>query len=198
MERRICTKCGVEKDIIEYSLHKPNKDGIHKWCKNCVKNHAKEYHENNKTIIKEKHKKYYQENKKSINECSKKWKELNQTKIKEYRKKYRKENPSICNMYKQKYKAKSKQLPSTLTVTQWNYAKEYFDNKCAYCGKIKPLQQEHFIALSNGGGYTQDNIIPSCGGCNSSKNDRTFKFWYIRQSFYSKEREDKILKYLSL
>jgi 5-methylcytosine-specific restriction endonuclease McrA len=74
---------------------------------------------------------------------------------------------------------------------------ETFDNKCAYCGKEKPLAQDHFVPLSKGGEYTNNNIICSCKSCNSSKSDKDFFEWYPEQLFYSKEREAKILKYLN-
>mgnify|MGYP003489420683 CR=1 FL=1 len=72
-----------------------------------------------------------------------------------------------------------------------------FNNKCAYCGKEKPLSQEHFVALSKGGEFTINNIIPSCQNCNSSKRATDFFEWYPKFKHYSKKREQIILKFLN-
>ena len=83
-----------------------------------------------------------------------------------------------------------------MTLKQWNYIKGKFNNKCAYCGEEKLLEQEHFIPVNKGGEYTSNNIIPACKHCNSSKQDSNFFEWYPKQDFYSKEREEFILNHL--
>lgn len=109
---------------------------------------------------------------------------------------WRLKNKEKCVLYKAKYCAKKAELPSTLTYDQWNIVKRYFGNKCAYCGKEVPLQQDHFVPLSKGGEYTHNNIIPACRSCNTSKHAQNFFDWYPRQKFYSKKREQRILKFL--
>lgn len=102
----------------------------------------------------------------------------------------------------QKREARKKQLPRTLTKAQWEECKNHFrDNQkilhCAYCNKtIKHASLEHFIPLSRGGWLVKNNVLPVCINCNSSKNDRDFFDWYPTKSFYSPEREKKILDYL--
>lgn len=96
----------------------------------------------------------------------------------------------------QRRKARKLGLSATFAYKQWIECKEYFNNRCAYCGKEDSLAQEHFIASANGGGYEKSNIVPSCMMCNSHKRDLDFFEWYSQQEFYSKEREQKILKYL--
>ena len=59
-----------------------------------------------------------------------------------------------------------------------------------------PLEQEHFIPLSKGGGYSMGNIIPACRACNASKSDKDFFEWYPEYKYYSEERENKILDFL--
>lgn len=97
----------------------------------------------------------------------------------------------------QRRKSLKRKLPSTFTDKQWEKCKKYFDGKCAYCGNgTDKLEQDHFIALSNNGEYTKNNIVPACRFCNTSKKNKDFFEWYSQQEFYSKEREKKILKYL--
>jgi endogenous inhibitor of DNA gyrase (YacG/DUF329 family) len=84
-----------------------------------------------------------------------------------------------------------------LTDKEWEECKKFFDFKCAYCGKeTDKLEQEHFIPQNIGGLLTKNNIIPSCKGCNCSKNNDNVLKWYKSQSFFSKERLLKILVYL--
>jgi NMD protein affecting ribosome stability and mRNA decay len=65
-------------------------------------------------------------------------------------------------------------LPATLTQKEWNDILEKYNYSCAYCGcNDKPLAQEHWIPSSRGGGYTADNIVPSCTHCNSRKRSMT-------------------------
>jgi 5-methylcytosine-specific restriction endonuclease McrA len=212
MEKRICTKCNIEKDIKEYNLQKSNSGGVSYWCRDCCSKYKKQYRKNNKEAIREYYKKYREENKESIKENKKQYVEDNKEVIKEYHKRYTEDNKEVMKKYKKKYveehrdiysiytqkrNAILKQLPSTLTLEQWDNVKQHFNNSCAYCGKEKPLAQEHFIPLSKGGEYSHNNIIPSCQSCNSSKSNKVFEEWYSKQKYYSNKREQKIYKFLN-
>lgn len=83
-----------------------------------------------------------------------------------------------------------------LTNEQWKETLSYFDNKCAYCGNESEVTYDHFHPFSKGGDFMKGNIIPSCRSCNSSKNADYFHEWYPKQTFYSADRESKILKYI--
>ena len=100
-------------------------------------------------------------------------------------------------MRNQRRMALKRKLSSTLTLAQWENMKMHFNNKCAYCGKELPLAQEHFLALTKGGEYTVNNIIPSCKTCNSSKCNKDFFTWYPKYKYFSKKREKIILKFLN-
>jgi len=166
-------------------------------------------------------KRYYMENKESIAKRQKENREVNKEKLKmeretpefkkyvreyyrknkkilyEKKKEYAKTHRDEINIIAQRGRNRRRNLPSTLTVEQWENIKIHFDNKCAYCGKELFLAQDHFLALSKGGEYTANNIIPSCKSCNSSKWNRDFFTWYKTYEFYSKTRESKILKFLN-
>jgi len=87
-------------------------------------------------------------------------------------------------------------LASTFTLEQWKQCKNYFSDRCCYCGQKLKLAMEHLIPVAKGGSYNQQNIVPACGSCNSSKGTKPFHSWYESYKFYSKERESKILEYL--
>lgn len=217
---KICTKCNKELPAtLEYFRKKEKgKYGLSAQCKEC----DKEYYGSNKKRILATQKNYAQEHKEKITAYRKEYRKNNRQKIlendrtyylnniekfREYekknkirifkcRKKYRETHKDQFKFYRQNREAKKRELPYSLNKKQWVKIKQYFGNKCAYCGKEEPLAQEHFIPLSKGGEYTINNIIPSCKSCNSSKRDKNFFEWYSKYKYYSKKREKTILKYL--
>jgi 5-methylcytosine-specific restriction endonuclease McrA len=53
---------------------------------------------------------------------------------------------------------------------------------CAYCGATEtPLQRDCVLALSRGGRYTLDNIVPACRSCNTSKCNDEVTSWLRRK-----------------
>lgn len=178
--------------------------------------YMKQWREKNKERLTEYQKQYISTNRGKISEYNKQFRIDNPEKVTEQERRYNKkryknnpqyfidrvtqwakDNPDRVNMKKQRRKSQAKQLPNTFTIEEWEDAKAYFGNKCCYCGDETTLQQEHFIPLSKGGWYTVQNIIPACKSCNCSKNDSDFFKWYPRQEYYSKDRENKIIRYLN-
>lgn len=68
-------------------------------------------------------------------------------------------------------------LQDDLTYEQWEFACEWFDDCCAYCGKEALLGEDHLVPLSKGGPRTVLNVIPCCKSCNSSKRDALAQDW---------------------
>jgi 5-methylcytosine-specific restriction endonuclease McrA len=53
---------------------------------------------------------------------------------------------------------------------------------CAYCGETaQPLQRDCVLALSRGGRYTLDNVVPACRSCNASKCNGEVTIWLRRK-----------------
>ena len=158
---------------------------------------SKQYYKDHKEKFAENEKRYRQNNKEHIDEHGRKYRQENKERISEHNKQWANENKDKRNSITNRYRARKRELDSTLTAKQWESIKLYFGDTCAYCGRALPLEQEHFVALSKGGEFTHNNIIPSCRSCNSSKNSKNFSQWYLKQLFFSKKREQKILKYLN-
>ena len=154
--------------------------------------YKKKWYQENAEKHRERQKKWHQEN----TEHTKKYYQENIGKIRERIKKWRQENPEKLREHSQKRRARESKLPATLTVEQWEKIKESFNGRCAYCGKENKLEQEHFIPLSKGGEYTNNNIVPACRVCNSSKNAKDFFKWYPTYKHYNRKREKAILKFL--
>jgi len=76
---KVCTKCGVEKDVEEFYRNKARKSGVGVYCRCCVKiirstdavkesrkEYAKKYYTKNKEKIIASTRKYYEENKEHL------------------------------------------------------------------------------------------------------------------------------------
>lgn len=194
-----------------YELHKEQ-----------IARYKKQYSEVNKEKIVQYRKKYYITHKERFALLNKQYRELHRDQSIQYSRQYHKENAELYAQYRSKNKERNAQmsrlwkrsnldkclileqkrraikanLPANFTAEQWEVCKRHFNNRCAYCGEEKKLVQDHFVALSKGGSYTSENIIPSCQRCNSSKNNRDFAEWYPRQATYNKANEQKILSYI--
>ena len=162
-----------------------------------LKDRAKTYRDNNKEKIKILMEQWRKENKEIIIEYRTKYSQANNERLAMLSKKWQKENPEACRINNQKRRSKKKELESTLTLEQWEQMKKDFNYCCAYCGKKRKLTHEHFIALSNNGEYTHNNIVPVCVSCNASKGNKSFWEWFPTYRYYSKKRESFVLKYLN-
>lgn len=68
-----------------------------------------------------------------------------------------------------------------LTPAEWSALKEAWGG-CAYCGENdKPLQRDCVLAVSRGGRYTLENVVPSCASCNASKCNAEITSWMRRK-----------------
>jgi 5-methylcytosine-specific restriction endonuclease McrA len=68
-----------------------------------------------------------------------------------------------------------------LSAEQWAALRDTWGG-CAYCGATdRPLQRDCVLALSRGGRYTLDNIVPACGRCNASKCNDEVTGWMRRK-----------------
>ncbi|MFH7244292.1 MAG: HNH endonuclease [Spirulina sp.] len=65
----------------------------------------------------------------------------------------------------------------SFSEADWKATKEYFENKCAYCGAETDLVIEHAIPINREklGEHRLGNLIPSCKACNTSKAGKDFR-----------------------
>lgn len=70
-----------------------------------------------------------------------------------------------------------------LTAAQWAAIKTAWDG-CAYCGATDgTMQRDCVMAISRGGRYTIDNVVPACSSCNASKCNDEVTAWLRRKRF---------------
>ena len=68
-----------------------------------------------------------------------------------------------------------------LTPAQWASIKAAWSG-CAYCGAADgALQRDCVMAISRGGRYTIDNVVPACAACNASKCNDEVTGWLRRK-----------------
>ncbi|WP_143532268.1 HNH endonuclease [Saccharothrix sp. ALI-22-I] len=80
-----------------------------------------------------------------------------------------------------KRKRRMERVENDLSVAEWAALKVAWGG-CAYCGSTGvPLQKDCVQALSRGGRYTLDNIVPACGSCNASKCNAEVTGWLRRK-----------------
>jgi 5-methylcytosine-specific restriction endonuclease McrA len=67
-----------------------------------------------------------------------------------------------------------------LTTEEWMSLIEAWGG-CAYCGSTDTaLQRDCVLAISRGGRYTLDNVVPACRSCNASKCNDEVTGWLRR------------------
>lgn len=85
---------------------------------------------------------------------------------------------------------------------QWKETVIFFGGECAYCGRTmhkgERLTRDHLEPVSDGGATIQDNIVPACHSCNSSKGAEEWREWYMKQPFFSQERMNRIFKWRTI
>jgi len=162
-ELKRCTKCNNEYPRTQKHWHRANKnpDGLQYWCKTCLLAYNRIWHKNNPE---------------SRKATMRKWADNNLDVKHAIERRWRKDNPDKKRSKDQRRHARKLSLPHTLTQAEWENILADYGYQCAYCDKTWldcKLTQDHVIPLSQGGGYTADNIVPACLSCNDKKGART-------------------------
>ena len=80
-----------------------------------------------------------------------------------------------------KRKRRMARVEHDLTPAQWLALQEAW-GRCAYCGEPDvALQRDCVLAISRGGRYTLDNVVPACRSCNASKCNEEVTGWMRRR-----------------
>ena len=161
MEVKTCSKCKIQKPLIEFYPHK--RDGYRAECKDCGKQYAQS----------DKRKEQVRRSR-----CSGSGKEANR------RYAQSKRGKAAHRRYRQSEKGKISQMrvlvsrrliagcENTLTHDQWQAVLKQYKNRCVYCGRKVKLTVDHIIPISLGGTHTKKNVLPACMDCNIAKSNR--------------------------
>lgn len=66
-----------------------------------------------------------------------------------------------------------------VSLGEWNRIKEIWGHRCAYCGTLGKLTQDHVVPLSRGGKHVPTNLVPACVACNVSKWRHPVDGWLV-------------------
>lgn len=156
-----------------------------------------EWQRTHKDAVKRRNVKWKLNNKVARNAARRKRYESNKIHIREYANEWKRLHPYTSTKHSQIRRARKANVAYTLTPDQWNNIVGTFKGECCYCGENTKLTQDHFIALSLGGEWGINNIVPACVCCNSSKHNKDFFEWYPKHKHFSTSRLKLILKYLN-
>lgn len=153
--KKRCNMCTLVKGIDNY-YPKKCKLGIMEVCKDCSRQKASKFREENEEYIKETKKKYYLENREYIKEKSKDWKRNNQEKRKETNKRY-------YSSYA-KFDSYFYNLSSFEEIRKSYDEEDLLEVKCVYCKNwFKPTNLEVQHRLSDKSGfYCSEACKKSC------------------------------------
>lgn len=177
-QTKLCVKCGNQYPATLEYWHraKRNNDGLCSWCKECMRSYCREWSRTHP----EKHiasvRKWERNHPDKASALRRKWRLANREKLRTGERNWRHNNPEKARLSHQRRRALKRTLPSTLTSAEWEDILATYGYQCAYCDKTWldcKLTQDHIVPISQGGGYTADNIVPACKSCNSRKNKRT-------------------------
>jgi len=129
MQRKICSKCLIEKDVSEFGKSNKTKSGLRSECKKCRvifqqnnKDKLKEYHKNHYTKNREKkldyQKKYYSEHSEKIISYQKNYFNSNKEKKIKYLDEYKTKNYNKIITYKRKYEKQKREEDSLFKLKQ--------------------------------------------------------------------------------
>ena len=78
------------------------------------------------------------------------------------------------------------------------FRRDIFDSWgcCAYCGVDRPTTLDHVLAKARGGLTVRSNLVAACAMCNFKKGSVDFMEWFRSQSFWSIERELRLLAWI--
>lgn len=215
-----CIHCGEIKQLEEFHKDKQRRDGLDSRCKVCrgkeqaaryqihgdkqraqqraayaanpdKKNQsAKQWQKDNPDKVRTIQKRHYEKYPEKRREATRLSRKKNIDKRKAYERHYRQQNPNMDHAKTARRQAKRRNLPSTFTASDWQRCLEYFNHRCAICGKPRglwhTLAMDHWIPLSDPQcpGTVVTNMLPLCHGemgCNNSKGSKPPLDWLIER-----------------
>lgn len=202
MLKKMCKKCGVEKDLNEFYKVIKEKSNGDIWeyyfpeCKNCTIEKSTNWGNNNKERRREIQSKYDStpvRNGKRL-EVSKR-RRLNG----QYRE-WQRNNKELVSALSQNWRAMMINLPYSLTKDSINSLLNKFESKCSLTnGSV--IEMDHFIPLSWGhGGSYIGNVIPLEKSLNHSKKDLNPFEWIKKTSVLNRidiKKWKKLIEYLA-
>lgn len=197
-----CRKCKETKSISGFYKSAASKDGLQSWCKECATANRALWQKEHREKVRASSARWAKEHPEQRRAYSARWAKEHPEQCRaysarwykehpDYNARWAKEHPEQCRAYCARRRTLKRNLPATLTIKEWQRTIIECGNMCVYCDipftdKLKP-HQAHFLALTEGGGYTKENILPACWLCNSRVGNRVFKDLHEARKYLKKE-----------
>lgn len=184
---RVCTKCGQEKDIKEFSIGESHSYGYQTHCKQCTNEHMQAYYEENKEVRQD-----YDRNRRDKEQRNANWRRHYRERYaldpdylkmkKAISERWRKENPLKYREYCLRRNALKKETATERV--DFDAILDTYGFYCYICEQNILLDQkmdfDHVIPLKPRSGepqgtHTVDNIRPTHDVCNRRKSNKPFE-----------------------
>lgn len=143
--KKVCTKCGIERELSEFNKMKGGKFGVNSKCKDCEKKHKAKYYEKNKIKVLLKVKTYREQNVEKVKTTNRLYRKNNLEKVSVLIKEYKLKNKAAISEQGKKYREqnreyiKSRLLKNKEKIKNWQ--KQYrIENKI----KIRAKNANYF------------------------------------------------------
>lgn len=190
-----CAACAHEKPTTAFSKARNRADGLYNYCKDCAGAKSQRYYQEHRekclaytaqqrTLprVAERRrawaKKDYAKNRAKHLASASAWSRNNRKRRRAYITQWNDDNREKVRHYQNEYKARRRANGGKLTAHGWRLLRDIFRQKCVYCGKHKPLEQDHVVALRRGGAHALHNIVPACRNCNAKKATNSLPLWW--------------------
>jgi hypothetical protein len=212
IDYKLCNKHHIyfpEEDIwqpstLEYFYYneKNSTDFLHPCCKRCSSIKSRQNQLDNPERTKQYLADWHIKHRDFVINRLVNWRNDHHDHKREYEKEYYIKYPEKYILYNQNHR------DHDITEEEWKKCLEVFDYKCAYCG----LPQEKHIVIRNGKyiimnlhkehvdneGYNDlRNGVPACKSCNDRKHIKDIEDWYKKQEFFTEERYNKIIWWIT-
>lgn len=165
---KICSKCGMEKNISDFGKELLGKDGLCSRCKSCVSLYYKERHEKIKEVYNEKQREYRKNNPEKVLEYRAKTKDIRKEQVKEYKEKHRKEISEYQRNYRNDKRKtdKKRNIRDRFSCLMRNHMKNYIlegkgnSSWTSFVDYTADDLLEHLGEKAFQKGYEIDHIIP--------------------------------------
>jgi hypothetical protein len=202
-EKKVCTKCEIEKPLDEFCNHKGKSDGKTSRCKSCIKEDKKNYYDENRDKVKIRNKKWREKNPDIIKKTSKKWREKNPDKVKEFYKTYREENSDKIINYKKRYREENR---DKIKASRRKYYEENRDKVLEDSKKYREENSDKIINYKkryreenldkikvSSKKYYEENRDKVLEGCKTYREENSDKVKESNKKYYEENR-DKVLE----
>ena len=163
-DTKICSKCGMELPTSEFSKDKSKKDGLFCWCKECKKQHNKQWRANNQDYDKQ----YYAEHKEERLEWQKQYCSERYATIEGYA--YNVRNNNLKADREQGRCGKDEDILPPLEYYIWALQQPDF-----YDGKQYHWSEMGLDRIYNDKPHTFANVVPCSTANNIRRNRKSFE-----------------------